>query len=88
LWRPGAGNVGGMADIDNDLAEARDAARRYVTVTGEMAAFLDQLTDPVDPAAEAEYEALLGREELVRNERQEAVHRLGLVARSLEGEDA
>jgi hypothetical protein len=77
-----------MADIDKDLTEARDAARRYVTVTREMAEFLDRLTDPVDPAAEAEYEALLGREELTRAERQDAVHRVGLIARSLEGEDA
>jgi hypothetical protein len=77
-----------MADIDKDLTGARDAARRYVTVTGEMADFLDRLTDPVDPAAEAEYEALLGREELARGERQDALHRLGLIARSIEGEDA
>jgi hypothetical protein len=77
-----------MADLDTDLAAAREAARRYSTVTREMTTFLDRLTDPIDPAAEAEYEALLAREELARGERQDAVHRLGFIARSLEGEDA
>jgi hypothetical protein len=74
--------------IDDDLRTARAAARQYATVTREMAEFLDRLTDAVDPAAEAEYEALLGREALVAEERQDAIHRLGLRAPSIEGEDA
>jgi hypothetical protein len=77
-----------MADIHEDLQVARAAARHYANVTREMAEFLDRLTDPLDPAAEAEYEALLGREALAAGERQDAVHRVGLIARSLEGDDA
>jgi hypothetical protein len=77
-----------MADIDEDLRRARRAARAYAHVVGEMVEFLDRTKDPVYPGVEAEYEALLGREELSRAERQDALHRLGLVARSVEGEDA
>ena len=77
-----------MADIDEDLRRARRAARAYAHVVNEMVEFLDRTGDPVDPGVEAEYDALLGREELARTERQDALHQLGLVDRSVEGEDA
>ena len=75
-----------MADIDEDLRRARRAARAYAHVVNEMVEFLDRTSDPVDPAVEVEYDALLGREELARAERQDALHQLGLQDRSVEGD--
>jgi hypothetical protein len=74
-----------MVDDVEALRAAREAARRYARVTREMVEFLDRTSAVPDPAQEAEYAALLGREELARSERQDALHALGLVVRSLEG---
>ena len=75
-----------MADIDEDLRRARRAARAYAHVVNEMVEFLDRTHDPIDPGVEVEYDALLGREELARAERQDALHQLGLQDRSVEGD--
>ncbi|MGC9665626.1 hypothetical protein ACNTMW_03610 [Planosporangium sp. 12N6] len=76
-----------MTDEIEALHRAREAARRYTTVTREMVEFLDRLSAVPAPEQEAEYAALLGREELQRKERQDALHDLGLVVRSLEARE-
>jgi hypothetical protein len=72
-----------MADDLEALRRARDAARAYVAATQHMVEFLDRASPEPDPGQEAEYAALLGREELARSERQDALGQLGLVVRSV-----
>jgi hypothetical protein len=48
-----------------------------------MVEFLDAASVVPDPAQEAEYAALLAREELARSQRQDALRELGLVVRSV-----
>jgi hypothetical protein len=73
-----------MADEVEDLIRAREAARRYATATREMAEFLARTSAVPDPAREAEYATILARELEARDERQEALHDLGLFVPSLE----
>lgn len=73
-----------MVDEVDALHQAREAARRYAAVAREMVEFLDRTSAVFTPEQEAEYAALLGREELQYKERQAALHALGLVVRSLE----
>jgi hypothetical protein len=72
-----------MAD---ELVRAREAAHAYTAATRDTAAFLDRIGDVPDPAYEAEYAALLAREEETLADRQDALHALGLDVRSLEAE--
>ena len=76
-----------MAEVTEDLRKAREAAHQYVRAVREMAEFLDRLDHVADPAVETEYATFLAREEAAREARQDALHDLGLVVRSLE-EDA
>ncbi|GII21811.1 hypothetical protein [Planosporangium mesophilum] len=76
-----------MVDEIESLRRARAAARSYAAVTQDMVEFLDRTSAVPSPEQEAEYAALLGREELQLKERQEALHALGLVVRSLEAKE-
>jgi hypothetical protein len=76
-----------MVDEIEALRRARAAARSYAAVTQDMVEFLDRTSAVPTPEQEAEYAALLGREELQLKERQEALHALGLVVRSLEAKE-
>jgi hypothetical protein len=72
-------------DDEAALARAKQATRRHVVATEEIAEFVARLpVPPPDPALTAEYAALLGREESARNDRDEALYDLGLVVRSIE----
>jgi predicted amidohydrolase len=68
------------------LQQARRAARAAARAAGDLAAFAEQFTLPVDPNDLAEFAALLGREEETRDQRQDAFDLLGLTVRSLEEE--
>ena len=76
-----------VRDEVDALHAAREAARRYATVTREMVEFLDRMSAVPDPSQEAEYATLLGREEETRAERQDALHELGLIVPSLEEDE-
>ncbi|HEV7899350.1 MAG TPA: hypothetical protein VGP31_16080 [Planosporangium sp.] len=76
-----------MVDEIEALRQAREAARTYAAVTQDMVEFLDRASAVPSPEQEAEYAALLGREELQLKQRQDALHALGLVVRSLEAKD-
>jgi hypothetical protein len=69
------------------LRRAREAARAYAAATQDMVDFLDRTSAVPDPQQEAEYAALLGIEELQLKQRQDALHALGLVVRSLEAKE-
>jgi hypothetical protein len=73
-----------VRDEVNALHAAREAAHRYAAVTREMVEFLDRTSAIPGPDQEAEYAALLGREEAARSQRQDALHAIGLVVPSLE----
>jgi hypothetical protein len=76
-----------MVDEIEALRQAREAARSYAAVTQDMVEFLDRTSAVPDPEQEAEYAALLGREELQFKQRQDTLHALGLVVRSLEAKE-
>jgi hypothetical protein len=76
-----------MVDEIEALRRAREAARAYVAATQDMVDFLDRTSAVPDPQQEAEYAALLGIEELQLKQRQDALHELGLVVRSLEAKE-
>ncbi|MCW2639953.1 MAG: hypothetical protein JWP76_2259 [Dactylosporangium sp.] len=76
-----------MVDEIEALRRAREAARAYVAATQDMVDFLDRTSAVPDPQQEAEYAALLGIEELQLKQRQDALHALGLVVRSLEAKE-
>jgi hypothetical protein len=76
-----------MVDEIEALRRAREAARAYAAATQDMVDFLDRTSAVPDPQQEAEYAALLGIEELQLKQRQDALHALGLVVRSLEAKE-
>jgi hypothetical protein len=76
-----------MVDEIEALRRAREAARAYVAATQDMVDFLDRTSAVPDPQQQAEYAALLGIEELQLKQRQDALHALGLVVRSLEAKE-
>ncbi len=73
-----------MVDEIKALHRARDNARGFAAAAREMAEFLDRMSAVPDPEQEAEYATLLAREQSVYRLRQDALHDLGLVVRSLE----
>jgi hypothetical protein len=76
-----------MVDEIEALRRAREAAAAYVAAAQDMVEFLNGTSAVPDPQQEAEYAALLGREELQRRQRQDALRAIGLVVRSVgEGE--
>lgn len=63
-----------------------DAAGAHTAASTDLEEFLRRVPDVPDPADFAEYAALLGREQAIRAERDEAINALGLAAPSVEPE--
>lgn len=76
---PGRGAAG-----DEPLAVARRAAERYAAAVADTERFVEGLDDDPDPAAVAEFAALVAREEATRAQRYDAFLVLGFNIDSVE----
>lgn len=68
------------------LERARRAAEAHTAASGDLEEFLRRVPAVPDPADIAEYAALIGREQAIRAERDEALNAVGLAAPSVEPE--
>jgi type VI protein secretion system component VasF len=73
-------------DEHAQLRTAREAARHAAHAAADLLTFAERMSPVLDPAQEAEYAALLARDEEARADRQEAFDALGLSVPSLEEE--
>jgi hypothetical protein len=69
-----------------DWQRAQRAAGAHTAASADLEEFLRRVPDVPDPADIAEYAALLGREQAIRVERDEAVNAIGLAVPSVEPE--
>jgi hypothetical protein len=69
-----------------DRQRAQRAATAHTAASGDLEEFLRRVPAVPDPADIAEYAALLGREQAIRAERDEAVNAIGLEVPSVEPE--
>jgi hypothetical protein len=69
-----------------DRPRAVRAAEAHTAASADLEEFLRRVPAVSDPADVAEYAALLGREEAIRAERDDAVSAIGLEAPSIEPE--
>jgi hypothetical protein len=76
-----------MADELKALHRAREAARHFAAAARETSEFLERTSAVLEPRQEAEYAHLVAREEATYQQRQAALHAMGLRVDSIEPVD-